>query len=115
MPTDDEQQAYDRGKEDGQLARTVAEQGEHLKKINGSMAEVATKLGELVLGVHSLEQQMAADEKTRISTAQALKDAEDARRDADETKWAPWTRVLAVVVAATGVLTFVVLFANHWL
>jgi hypothetical protein len=102
VPTDDEQQAYDRGKIDGVLAAKVAEQGAHLNRINGSMEKVATSLADLVLGVHSLEQQMAA-----------LKDAEDARRMADETKWAPWARIAAIVVAATAVLSLVVLVANH--
>jgi hypothetical protein len=113
MPTPDEQDAYDRGKVDGLLAAKVEEQGQHLDRINGSMEKVATSLADLVLGVSALEQQMAADEKTRISTAQALKDAEEARRTADESKWAPWARVTAIVVAATAVLTLVVLLANH--
>ena len=112
MPTD-EQDAYDRGKVAGELARKVAEQGEHLDRINGSMERVADRLAALVQGVKAVEQQMAADKETRVATAQALKDAEDARRRADETRWSPLARVSLLVGVAVGVVTLVVLLANH--
>ncbi len=109
-----ERQAYDRGEAAGKLAAEVAEQGRHLKTINGSMERVAKSLAELVLGIAALNQQMTADKETRISTAEALKNAEDARRDADETKWTPWQRIMLVVGCIVGVLGLYVLAkANH--
>jgi len=120
MPTPDEQQAYERGKVAGELAAKVAEKGQHLDKINGSMEKVATALANLVIGVKGIEQQMAADKETRVATAQALKDAEDARRHLeddrrteDDQKWSPLARVVLLVSALSGLAGLIYLIANH--
>ncbi len=57
----------------------------------------AAEMRDLLLAIQRLEQQAAADATTRVTTAAALKDAEEARRDKTEQSWSPLTRVLAVV------------------
>ena len=119
MPTP-EREAYDRGKTEGELAAKVAEQGTHLDKINGSMEKVAERLGDLVQGQQRLEQRMAADERTRIATAEALQEAEDARRQSESEKqqaadkrWSPLARLSLLVGVLVGLVTLLALLANH--
>jgi phosphoserine phosphatase len=109
-----EQDAYDRGKVDGELVETVKGHGHHLARVNGSMEVVARTMAELVAGQHRIDQRMEADERTRIATADALREAVDARRQAErdaevvrEHRWTPWARTFATVGGIAGALAAV--------
>jgi len=94
--TDD---AYERGHRAGGIDQRLDEHDRHFNKINGSMQTVADRLHELTLAVQGLRAQAEADARTRVATAAALKDADDARRRASEQTWSPWTKAFAVLAA----------------
>lgn len=88
---------YQRGVKAGLVQQTLREHAEHLAKINGSMADVARELHNLVLAVQRLSDQAVSRDATVVTTAAALKDAEEARRSQGERSWSPFAKVLAVL------------------
>jgi hypothetical protein len=99
--------AYDRGVAAGEIAQRLAGHDEHLAKINGSMDRVADRLDTLVLAVQRLGDAMAADRATVVTTASALKDADEARRATDVRHWTPFQRGIAVLGAAAAIATVI--------
>ena len=102
--------AYDRGVAAGEIAQRLAGHDQHLAKINGSMDRVADELRELRLQVQRLGDAMTADRATVVTTAAALKDADDARRDQNNQHWTPFQRGIAVI-GAIGVIATIVYYA----
>lgn len=113
-PTDE----YDRGHVAGRIEERLTRHEVHLDKINGSMADVAKELSRLNLGVQALRDQQtssataavaaaAALEKTVATTAQALREANDARRQTSEVHWSPWAKLLAVVGGIAALLVII--------
>jgi hypothetical protein len=100
------QEAFDRGVIAGDVAAQLNQHAQHLTKINGSMADVAHELKELNLAIQKLSQQAVARDATVLTTAAALKDADQARRDKDTHAWTPFTRLMAALggLAALGSL-----------
>lgn len=88
---------YERGHLAGGIAERLADHDRHFLKINGSIADVAKELRELNLSVQRLGDQAESNARTVITTAAALKDANDVRRSNAETSWSPVTRVLALL------------------
>jgi hypothetical protein len=101
---------YDRGVAAGEIAQRLAGHDEHLAKINGSMDRVAGRLDALVLAVQRLADATAADRATVVTTAAALKDADEARRATDVRHWTPFQRTFAVI-GAIGVVATIVYYA----
>lgn len=108
---------YDRGHIAGRIEERLTRHEAHLGQINGSMADVARELADLNLGMQALRDQQessaiaavaaaAALEKTVATTAKALREANDARRQTSEVRWSPWAKLLA---ALGGVATLLVL------
>lgn len=108
VPADD---AYDRGLVAGEIAARLADHDKHFANINGSMEKVASELHALALGVQRLADSAASDRATVITTAAALKAAEDARRTQSDTSWTPWQRIAVIVGALTALATAGVLIA----
>lgn len=77
--TESNQQAYDRGADAGRIEQRLAGYDAHFRTINGSIADTARELHDLVLAVQRLADQAVADAKTRVSTAEAV---EKARQEA---------------------------------
>lgn len=95
-------EAYDRGVVAGGIEQRLAGHDKHFQLINGNLEKIATKLGELSLAVQRLGDQAVARDATVVTTAAALKDAEEARRDKTEQSWSPVAKALAVLaVVAT--------------
>lgn len=101
---------YDRGVAAGEIAQRLAGHDEHLAKINGSVDRVADRLDALVLAVQRLADATAADRATVVTTAAALKDADEARRATDVRHWTPFQRGIAVI-GAVGVIATIVYYA----
>lgn len=94
---------YERGKIDERLAS----HDKHFERINGSLTDVAENLASLNLGIQRLVDSAQADRATVLTTAKALKDAEEARRDKGDARWSPVQRlavVLGGMAAVVGVL-----------
>jgi hypothetical protein len=91
------QEAYDRGHVAGGIAEQLAEHERHLHKINGSIERFAGEVHELTLAVQLLASQAVARDATVVTTAKALKDADEARRATAEHSWSPMAKILAVV------------------
>jgi hypothetical protein len=88
-------EAYDRGIEAGRIEARLDEYAKHFAAINGSVADTARELHLLVLAVQRLEQQAVARDATVVTTAKALKEAEEARRDKSTQSWSPFARLMA--------------------
>jgi len=100
-------EAYDRGHLAGEVATRLAGHDRHFEMINGSLADVARELHELTLGVQALVQRADSDAATRITTAAALKDAEDVRRNRSDSSWSPWARGLLVLGGLAAVAAII--------
>lgn len=107
MSTDDTN--YDRGHREGGIDALLSEHGLHLSRINGSLEKNADRMGEMVAGmatmsgdIRAIMDRLDAAERTRIATAAALKDQEDARRSKSEDTWTPLQRTLAVIGATVA-------------
>jgi len=100
--------AYDRGHLAGEINARLAGHDQHFASINGSLADIANEMHGLKLAVQRLGDQAASDATTRISTAAALKDAEEARRAKTDQSWSPWAKLIAVILALVAVVSLYV-------
>jgi hypothetical protein len=98
-----EDPAYERGRVDA----TLSEHGTHLAKINGSIDRFADEVVKLTLEIQRLADSAEADRKTVLTTAKALKDADDARRDKGQQHWTPVQRLLAVLAGLGGLIAVI--------
>lgn len=97
---------YDRGHLAGGIDARLAGHDKHFAAINGSLADLAKEMHTLTLAVQRLADSADADRRTVVTTAAALKDAEDVRRTATTTSWAPWAKLataIGAIAAAVGV------------
>lgn len=91
--------------EDGKIAQRLDAHDAHLDKINGSMAEVATRLSGVELQMQRLADNAIAASATAIATALAIEKADTARRAASDSSWSPWQKIITIglaVIAAAG-------------
>jgi hypothetical protein len=102
---------YERGHAAGTISERLREHDRHFERINGSMDMVGLRLGELVMQVQRLADAAQADRATVVTTAAALKAAEDARRTKAESSWSPLGRLalIAGILASLGGVVAVVL------
>jgi hypothetical protein len=106
------QEAYERGEAAGQITARLAAHDVHFAAINGQLARVAAEMHAMTLALQRLGDQAVAREATVLTTAAALKAADDARRDKTERSWSPLARIsliLGVVVAVVGLATTIYL------
>jgi hypothetical protein len=111
------QDAFDRGRTAGEIAETLRRHDQHLGAINGSTEKTALALESLAQAQHKMAMQLQrladqaeSDAKTRVATASALKDAEEARRNVAETKWTPVARMVALVSVTATVAGLIIAF-----
>jgi hypothetical protein len=111
------QEAFDRGTAAGQITARLAEHDKHFARINGSLETMASEMHAVNLGLQGLRDEAVASRATVLTTAAALKAADDARRDKTEQSWSPMTRLGAVVASAVGVIglgiTIYLAFKGH--
>jgi len=101
---------FDRGHLAGEIAARLAGHDQHFASINGSLADIANEMHALTLAVQRLGDQAVSRDATVVTTAAALKDAEDARRSKSESSWSPVQKAFAVLAAiATAVGLYVLL------
>lgn len=109
-----EETLYERGVRDGQVDARLRDHDLRFEKINGSMDRLAVGMESLTLVVQRLGDQAISRDATVLTTAAALKDAEEARRDKSDSKWSPFARTATLSGALTGVvgafLTFYLTF-----
>jgi hypothetical protein len=98
---------YARGHAAGGIAERLDSHDRHFAAINGSLAQIAGRLGEMTLALQRLSDQAVARDATVVTTAAALKDADAARRREDDKSWSPIGRLFAAIGAATAVITVV--------
>jgi hypothetical protein len=90
---------YERGVSAGAIAERLAAHEGRLNKINGSQERTVEALEGLTLAVQHLSDQADAAATTAVTTAKALKDADDARRGKAEQTWSPFQKTFAVLAA----------------
>ena len=108
MPGPDD--AYDRGHTAGGIAERLASHDRHFKAINGSLADIAKEMHALTLAVQRLGDQAVARDATVVTTAAALRDADEARRAQADRSWSPYARAIAVVGALAALASIVGLY-----
>jgi hypothetical protein len=97
------QEAYDRGTVAGGIAERLAGHDRHFAAINGQLARIAEEIYGMRLAVQGLSDAATSDRSTVVTTAAALKSADDARRSRSEWAWTPLARLsLAAGVLASG-------------
>ena len=107
-----EPSAYDKGVTAGEIGARLAGHDKHFAEINGSVKDLKDEMHQLVLGVQRLGDAADADRATVKTTAAALKDAEEARRDSTDQRWSPKARLIATVVAFAAAIEAVILIYN---
>jgi hypothetical protein len=96
---------YNRGIEVGGVLARLDGHDKHFASINGHLADMAKAMTSLDLGVQRLGDQAMAAAATVLTTASALKDADEARRDKSTAGWSPWARGMTAIGALATVLT----------
>jgi len=108
--TESNKEAEDRGFAAGKIDARLAQHDLHFSQINGSIGKLADEIHNLVMVVQRLGDEAKSRDATEITTAAALKAAEDARRDKSEQSWTPLQRVTAVLVALAALVAVLVAF-----
>lgn len=98
-----EEDAFARGQESGKIIARLDGHDRLLAAINGSQARTAEAVAELSRQVQRLGDQAIAREATVITTAKALKDAQDAQRDKTEQSWLTPLRLTALLASVATV------------
>ena len=99
------ERTYDEGVAAGEIAQRLREHDQHFAAINGSVGDVADKLGQLTLQMQRMADAMTANEATVIKTAAALKEA----KEASERRWSPATR-LSVIIGSLAAVASVIAY-----
>ena len=99
--------AYDRGHTAGGIAERLAGHDKHFAAINGHLGDLAEEMRGLRLAVQRLGDQAVARDATVVTTAAALRDAEEARRDKTEQAWSPVQRIYAALGAVAALAAVV--------
>jgi len=94
--------------ESGKIEARLAGHDQHFAAINGSIAHLAEEMHQLTLAVQRLGDQADANARTVITTAAALKAAEDARRALSEQRWSPVQKLFAVVAGLGALVALVI-------
>lgn len=102
--TETPEDAFERGSVAGKIEARLSDHDKHFAQINGSLERVGSELHGLKLAVQRLGDQAVARDATVITTAAALKDADQARRDKSDVSWTPIQRIIAVIGAIGVVL-----------
>jgi hypothetical protein len=98
------QEAFARGVTAGEIAEQLRSHDDRLNKINGSIERTADALEVQAMALQRIADQMEADRKTVVVTAQALKDEGEARRNTAEVRWTPTARAISVMMALVALV-----------
>jgi len=105
--------AYERGHLAGEIAARLAGHDKHFASINGSLADLATEMHELTLAVQRLGDQAISRDATVVTTAAALRDADEARRSKTEQSWSPVAKAFAVLAAVATAVSLYLAVVNR--
>ena len=88
----------------GKIAGTVQEHDRRLNALNGSLLSIDERLESIAMKQQHVIDTMTSDQITRVTTAQALKDANNLRREkseaqyeASDRKWSTPSKVIATI------------------
>lgn len=99
-----DRESYEAGHVAGGTDARLAGHDMHFAKINGSIDRMGNELAGVKLALQRLADSADADRRTVVTTAAALKDAEEARRDTSTDRWSTWQKLIAVVGAVTALV-----------
>jgi hypothetical protein len=105
----DTKDAYDAGHTAGAIDARLAQHDAHFAQINGSIRDVAAEMAQVRLLLQRLADSADADRRTVVTTALALKAAEEARRSITTDRWSPWQKGIALIGAAAAAAAIVAL------
>lgn len=107
MSAESPQAAFDRGVTAGEVAARLANHDMHFAAINGQMGDLADEVRGMRIDVQRLADQAEASSQTLLATAEALRNADEARTRQSTQSWSPWTRGFAVLAAMATVLSII--------
>ena len=102
--TEPDNDAFCRGLAAGRVESRLDAHARQLEAINVSVKRTGEALTELTRQVQRLGDQAVARHATVLTTAEALKQAEDARRDRADRAWAPVPRLQVWVTVVTSLV-----------
>jgi hypothetical protein len=105
-----ERSEYDVGHAAGAIDARLAQHDRHFEAINGSIRDVASEMSAMKLLLQRLADSADSDRRTVVTTASALKDAEEARRSTTTDRWSPWQKG-AVIIGAIGTVVGILAWA----
>lgn len=108
-----EDDAYQRGHAAGGIAERLDSHDRHFAAINGSLADMVREMHSLTLAVQRLADQAVSRDATVVTTAAALKDADEARRQKETQAWSPWAKLFAALGAASALAVVVGLYLSQ--
>lgn len=82
--------AYDRGHVAGEIAARLTNHDKHFEMINGSLTDIAKRLGEFRLSLQKQNDLREADQAMAVALATALKEMSDK-------SWSPWAKAFTVL------------------
>lgn len=106
--TTGQQDDYDRGHTAGGTDARLAGHDKHFAAINGNLGRIDEKLARMELALQRLADATDADRRTVVTTAAALKSADEARRSSDTDRWTPWQKGIALLGAIGAVVGIVI-------
>lgn len=110
MPDDTPGREFQRGREAGEIAARLAQHDRHFATINGSIEQLAGKMGEMTEAIQRLASNQESRDLVAASVAAALvKERERRYRKLDQRwawpmRWAAVFTMLAAVATVAGVL-----------
>jgi hypothetical protein len=104
-PLSEPDDAYRRGREEGEILARLAGHDEHFKQINGSIEGFRTEMHQLVVSIQRYSDAADARDVTAVATAKALAEADAARRQAAESRWSGFQRLFAAIAACAALIT----------
>lgn len=107
------QDAEDRGFAAGLIEARLRAHDDHFLRINGNIDRLADEVHKLNLGTQRLGDEASAAAKTVVTTAAALKAADDARRTVSDTAWTPFSRFLAALAGVAVVAGLLIQFTSR--
>lgn len=101
-PRESDADAYQRGRESGEVSARLGSHDQHFAAINGSIDRLGNEMHQLVVSLQRFTDAAAAREETALATARALAEADEERRRIADRKWSGFQKVFAIIATVAA-------------
>jgi hypothetical protein len=102
-----EQDAYDRGVQDGHVVTRLDHHDEQIASLVATQARLADIAAGLASTVQTLTEARVTDAATRVATAIAVKEAKDNQEEQARRSWSPLAKMALASGVLVGILGFI--------